>query len=91
MTKAKLILSGIALFAVIGGALAFNATKVSYLFFTTTTTIINGVTVTQCTFPTTALFTTNPANAVGPLTTVSNLSTAATTASTCTAIVYPAL
>lgn len=51
MTKAKVILSGVALFALIGGALAFKAARVSNTFFsngtTLTTTVLGGPLVEQ--------------------------------------------
>jgi hypothetical protein len=54
MTKAKVILSGIALFAVIGGAFAFKAQKFGsgnvWVYSTTATTAQNGPIYTICTF-----------------------------------------
>jgi hypothetical protein len=46
MNKAKLILSGIALFAVVGGAMAFKANKASLRLFYKITTVTNGACVT---------------------------------------------
>jgi hypothetical protein len=40
MTKAKVILSGIALFAVVGGALAFKANRTPFVVYTGTTDIV---------------------------------------------------
>jgi hypothetical protein len=58
MTKAKLILSVIAIFAIIGGAMAFKATRNAQQFFSTGTTTVNNVTFTYCTVPFRTLYST---------------------------------
>jgi hypothetical protein len=54
MKSAKLILSGIAIFAIVGGAFAFKAQKFGtgnvWVYSTTATTIVNGPIYTVCTF-----------------------------------------
>lgn len=50
MNKGKIILSAVALFAIIGGSLAFKASKLPSIAYTSyTTTIAPNVTVTRCT------------------------------------------
>lgn len=60
MKKAKVILSAVALFAVVGGALAFKATREENTFYRNTLTTINGVQFTYCTAPFTTTLTTEP-------------------------------
>lgn len=52
MKKAKIALTAIALFAVIGGALAFKASRIQFTLWThgtaTTTTVLNGTTYYIC-------------------------------------------
>ncbi|MVT12493.1 hypothetical protein [Chitinophaga tropicalis] len=62
MKKAKVILSAVALFAVVGGALAFKAARISVRYFTPG---VNNV----CSVPLDIRYTTNPEDATGPLTT----------------------
>ncbi|ACU60682.1 hypothetical protein [Chitinophaga pinensis] len=69
MRKAKVILSAVAMFALVGGALAFKASRIPNVFFsngtTLTTTTPGGplVTRTYCTVP----FTTSYTTTVNPL------------------------
>ncbi|PWV45797.1 hypothetical protein [Chitinophaga sp. S165] len=59
MKKARIVLSAVALFAVVGGALAFKASRQPASFFSnTTTTTIGGAQTTICTLPVQAALTT---------------------------------
>jgi hypothetical protein len=52
MKKARIALAAIAIFATIGGAFAFNATRNTQTFYRTAqTTLANGVITTYCTQP----------------------------------------
>jgi hypothetical protein len=94
MKKAKVILSAIAILAVVGGAFAFKASRILYPFYSTrtftTTTIAGGptVTLTYCDVPFFTTYTTISAAGVIP-TTLSYSTTSTTT--TCTLLLYPAL
>jgi hypothetical protein len=90
MSKAKLVLSAVALFAMVGGALAFKATRQLNTFYSsrTFTTVVGGqiVTRTICdvTFPT--RLTTTENNNPSFLTTLST--TKATTTGLCPTTVW---
>lgn len=62
MKKAKIILSAVALLAVVGGALAFKSSRIPQAIFYTNTTLPNGRVL--CTVPTALNYTLvgNPAN-----------------------------
>lgn len=54
MKKARIVLSAVALFALVGGALAFKATRGAgnlYSYTTTSSTVIAGTTYYFCTLP----------------------------------------
>jgi hypothetical protein len=69
MKKAKFVLSAVAVFAVIGGALAFNAQRTGSVQYFTNSTIAPGQVV--CTVATSAdFFTTDPAVSNGTSTIV---------------------
>lgn len=90
MSKAKMILSGVALFALIGGALAFKASRESNQFFSSTTTRVNGVVLTYCTVPFQTTYTTNPADAVGPAVNITSFHTVPTTIPCPGVLLFPA-
>jgi hypothetical protein len=75
MKKAKIVLSAVALFAVIGGAFAFKATRIPQPFYKNTTTTTTTALV--CTATTSLLYTT--ANNGRPTTFVSGIHTTSTT------------
>lgn len=92
MNKGKMLLSAIALFAVIGGTLAFKATRVTNTFFsygpTLTTTTPGGplVNTSFCTVPFQTTYTTAPDPLVFSKTT--NWSTIASSTTSCLITVY---
>lgn len=75
MKKAKIVLSAVALFGLVGGALAFKASRVPQPFYTNTTT--STTTALVCTATTSILYTT--ANNGRPTTFVSGIHTTTTT------------
>ncbi|UPK69725.1 hypothetical protein [Chitinophaga filiformis] len=74
MNKAKIMLSGVALLAVVGGALAFKASRLPSNAITsyTTTTAVGGPTVTRCK-TTKGFFTTTEGIAANTYTTYNTL------------------
>jgi hypothetical protein len=71
MKKAKIVLSAVALFAVVGGALAFKAARIPQTFFYKT----NPAATALCTIPTLLPYTTS----VNPTTTIPYATTNTTT------------
>jgi len=60
MKQAKLVLTAVGVLAVIGGALAFKASRQQNTFYTETKTTINGVPRTYCTVETQLFYTVDP-------------------------------
>jgi hypothetical protein len=90
MKKAKIMLSAIAIFAVVGGAFAFKAQRSLIPFFSnTTTTTIGGIETTVCTLPVEIRYTTAQNN----LGTVGNLPYSSVSVPTgpCTTTLYRTL
>ncbi|SEW21270.1 hypothetical protein SAMN05428988_3192 [Chitinophaga sp. YR573] len=85
MRKAKIALSAIAIFAVVGGAFAFKTSRAVHPFFKL------DAAGTVCTVPTTAFYTSDPNLNIGITTTLSTINTFSHTGVCTATILYPAL
>ncbi|SEW21264.1 hypothetical protein SAMN05428988_3191 [Chitinophaga sp. YR573] len=84
MSKAKYLVITIFLLTILGGVMAFNTSRLNHPFFKNDAAC-------RCIVPAVATYTTDPALAIGQITTISSLNTFSHIGCCTTIFVYPAL